>query len=199
MNNWLIGWLTDWLTDWLSDWPSLTADCLDWLSGWSTNWLTKLIWWLTDLFDWQNCWFVVDKFNDLLNCLLIDWLTDSLTDWWLTVDWQTSRLIDWLSDLLYWLTGWLSCWHEWLTIAGYDCTNGVTDRPADCPTWWTNWLTDLDKITLLYLRISSGYLYLQKSILTKLLWTCDWWLADSLIDKMADLLLTDSMIDWIVY
>ena len=77
------------------------------------------MWLVTDwLIDWHDGWPVVDWVSDLLNCLLIDWLTEFcfidllavlLTEW-LTIVWLTDGLTDWLAD---WLTDCTDFW--WLT------------------------------------------------------------------------------------
>lgn len=116
------------------------------------------MWLVTDwLINWQDGWPAVDWVNDLLNCLLIDWLTEFcfidllavlLTEW-LTIAWLTDGLTDWLAD---WLTDCTDFW--WLTNKVADLfliesmisglfTNGMTN-------WLTTFVTDSLTAWLIY-------------------------------------------------
>ena len=126
------------------------------------------MWLVTDrLIDWQDGWPVVDWVNDLLNCLLIDSLTEfcfidllaaCLADWvahyCLSYGWP-DWLTGWLTVLTFgdWLTKWLTCC--WLSQWFLDCNSrdwltdyltcfsdrlagGLDDWVADyCLTYWS--------------------------------------------------------------
>ena len=184
---WLYWCVTDWLTDCLTWWTNWLTDCLTWWTNWLTDWLT---WWLTDSHDWRDGWPVVDWFNDLLNCLLIDWLSARLC----------SSRAQWPLAPINFCSGATtkSSFFQTVIYAGHPRYN----RFRELGSLWTVFLRAQPWTDFRFYWL-AGCLADWVAHYCLTYWLPDWltgWLTDFwwLTDKMADLLMTDSMIYCIV-